>query len=276
VSIARPETARARVAAAVGAHHEAPPSSPPPAKTNDHGKLARMLRLMSMGKLAASLAHELSQPLSAVANLVEACSIHLRTGGATSEELLDLTRQASSQSQRASRIVAHISRLLHDGERRLERCELRTLVRTATELMRPTLREQGIELQLVLGQVPLWGTLCSVEIEQVVVNLLQNAIDAILEGGGDRRQIRVEASPTVDERATVSVSDTGRGIAGEVAERVFEPFFTTRPEGFGMGMAICRTILHAHGGRLWIDRKSDLGATRVCFSLPLASSPEAR
>src|SRR5262249_18138874 len=165
------------------------------ATTNgDHTNVARMLRLMTMGKLAATLAHELSQPLSALANLLEACATHLRTGRATSEELLDLTNEASSQSHRAGRIVGHITRLLHDGERRVERCELRTLVRTAAELVRPTLLAQGIELQLVLDEVPLWGDLCRVEIEQVMVNLLQNSIDAIIEGGGDRREIRLETS----------------------------------------------------------------------------------
>src|SRR5262249_55203771 len=162
VSIARPEPVRATIAAPPRAPHE-PPASSAPAARKDYRNLARMLRLMSMGKLAATLAHELSQPLSALANVLEACAIHLRTGGATPEELLDLTQQASSQSHRAGRIVAHITRLLHDGERRVERCELRTLIRTVAELLRPALLEQGIELRLVLGDVPLWGNLCRVE-----------------------------------------------------------------------------------------------------------------
>lgn len=241
------------------------------ATTNgDHANVAQMLRLMTMGKLAASLAHELSQPLSALANLLEACATHLRTGRATSEELLDLTNEASSQSHRAGRIVAHITRLLHDGERRVERCELRTIVRTAAELVRPTLLAQGIELHLLLGEVPLWGDLCRVEIEQVMVNLLQNSIDATIEGGGDRREIRVETSEIPPGHATVSIADTGSGIPAEVAARLFEPFFTTKADGFGMGLAICRSIVDAHDGRLWIDRKPAGDATRMCFSLPLS------
>jgi chemotaxis methyl-accepting protein methylase len=270
VSIPRPHPVRAPIAAPASAPHEPPASRPPAAKVGDYRNMARMLRLMSMGKLAASLAHELSQPLTALANVLEACAIRLRTGDATSEEMLDLTQQASSQSHRAGRLVAHITHLLHDGERLVERCELRTLVRTAAELMRPTLLEHGIELHLVLGDIPVWGNLCRVEIEQVVINLLQNATDAIVEGGGDGRQIRVEVSEAPGKRATVTVSDTGKGILPEVAERLFEPFFTTKANGFGMGMAICRAIMDAHGGRLWIDRSSDVGATRMCFSLPLA------
>src|SRR5262245_58080514 len=241
----------------------------------DHAQVARMLRLMTMGKLAASLAHELSQPLSALANILEACATHLRNGAATSEELLDLTNDASSQSHRAGRIVAHITRLLHDGERRVERCELRTLVRTAAELVRPTHLAQGIELELVLGEVPLWGDLCRVEIEQVIVNLLQNSIDAIIEGGGNRRQIRVEASTTSTGHATVTVADTGSGIPAEVATRLFEPFFTTKADGLGMGLAICRSMVDAHGGGLWTDRKPDGDGTRMGFSLPLARGEAA-
>src|SRR5262245_4600017 len=246
------------------------------ATTNgDHANVARMLRLMTMGKLAASLAHELSQPLSALANILEACATHLRNGGATSEELLDLTNDASSQSHRAGRIVAHITRLLHDAERRVERCELRTLVRTAAEIVRPTLVAQDIELLLALGDVALWGDFCRVEIEQVVVNLLQNAIDAIVEGGGNRRQIRVEASTTSAGHATVTVADTGSGIPAEVATRLFEPFFTTKADGLGMGLAICRSMVDAHGGGLWTDRKPDGDGTRMGFSLPLARGEAA-
>ena len=244
------------------------------ATTNgNRANVARMLRLMNMGKLAASLAHELSQPLSALANILEACATHLRTGGATSEELLDLTNEASSQSHRAGRIVAHMSRLLHDGERLVERCELRTLVRTAAELLRPTLVEHGIELQLVLGDVPLWGDLCRIEIEQVLVNLLQNAADAIVDGGGDHRLILVEMSESSNEHVTVGITDTGSGIPAGIATRLFEPFFTTKADGFGMGLAICRSIVDAHDGRLWIDREPDGDATRMCFSLPLSNHP---
>ena len=268
VAVARGEIAGADAAACAAVLHAA--AAPAAMEKTHQGDLARMLRLVSLGKLAASLAHELSQPLSAVANILDACATHLRTGGATTDELLDLTHQASSQSHRAGRIIAHIRRLLHDGERRVERRELRTLVRTAAELMRSTFLEQGIELQLALGDVPLWGDLCRIEIEQVVLNLLQNATDAIIQGARDRRRVRVEASKTADGHATVTVADNGSGIPADVAGRLFGPFFTTKPDGFGMGLAICRSIVEAHGGQLWIDRSPDAHATRVCFSLPLA------
>jgi C4-dicarboxylate-specific signal transduction histidine kinase len=249
----------------------APPSPDAPAKDGD-SRFAELLRLVTMGNLAASLAHELSQPLSAVANLLEACAARVRDG-ATKAELLDLLRQASVQSHRAGSLVAHVTRLLHSGERRVQSCEVRDLVMTAVELLRPTLRRHDILLRLALGPVPIHGDVCRIEIEQVVVNLLQNAVDAILEDPGRRRRIQVEVLPTPDGQTTVRVADSGGGIRADVADRMFEPFFTTKPGGLGMGLAICRSIVAAHGGRLWAEQTAD--ATLMCFTLPFSQHEQS-
>jgi len=244
-------------------------------EARDHANLTRLLRVMTMGRLAASLAHELSQPLAAMANLLEACAARLRGGTAHQAQLLDLIGQATSQSDRANRIIAHVTRLLHDGDRRVERCELRTLAATAAELVRPTLRQHGIELQLALGATPLRAEVCRVEVEQVLMNLLQNAVDAVIGNDLHRRRIRVELSPAQDGFATITVADSGSGIPHGMAERIFEPFFTTKTEGFGMGLAICRSIATAHGGRLWTERCVSPDLTRMCFALPLADAEQA-
>jgi chemotaxis methyl-accepting protein methylase/two-component sensor histidine kinase len=239
--------------------------APPDTIDDEAGRFAELLRLVTMGNLAASLAHDLSQPVAAIANLLEACAIRVRRG-ATKAELLDLLRQASSQSDRAGSLIAHVARLLHSGERRVERCELRDPVMTGIELLRPTLRRHDIELRVALGRLPLHGDVCRIEIEQVVVNLLQNAVDAILANPGGRRRIRVEASPTPDGHTTVIVADSGSGIRADAGDRIFEPFFTTKPDGLGMGLAICRSIVAAHGGRLWTERTTE--ATLLYFTLP--------
>src|SRR5262249_11280264 len=193
-------------------------------------------------------------------------------GGGHRARLLDLSGQATSQSDRANRIIPHVTRLLHDGDRRVERCELRTLAATAAELVRPTLRQHGIELQLALGATPLRAEVCRVEVEQVLMNLLQNAVDAVIGNDLHQRRIRVELSPARGGFATITVADSGSGILDGMAEGIFEPFFTTKTEGFGMGLAICRSIAAAHGGRLWAERNVSPDVTRICFALPLADA----
>jgi chemotaxis methyl-accepting protein methylase/nitrogen-specific signal transduction histidine kinase len=240
----------------------------PAARTTDEdGRTAQLLRLVTMGNLAVSLAHELSQPLSAIANLLAACAARVEAGAAR-KELVELLREADAQSHRAGGLIAHVTRLLHTGERRLQSCDLRDLVTTGAELLRPSLRRHDIELRLALGETPLPGHVCRIEIEQVVVNLVQNAVDAIVGAQAPPRRIRVEASPTPDGHATIIVADTGGGVRDETADRMFEPFFTTKPDGLGMGLAICRSIVVAHGGRLWSDQRS--GTTLMSFTLPLA------
>src|SRR5262249_60781941 len=125
------------------------------------------------------------------------------------EQLLDLIGQATSQSDRAGRIITHITRLLHDGNRRVQPCELRTLATTAAELVRPTLRQQGIDLQLALGATPLRAEVCRVEVEQVLVNLLQNAADAAIGNDHAPRWIRVEIARAPAGYATIAVAGSG-------------------------------------------------------------------
>jgi C4-dicarboxylate-specific signal transduction histidine kinase len=144
------------------------------------------------------------------------------------------------------------------------------LVDAATSLVAGEIAEHRIDLRLVLGDRPLLVLASRVEIEQVLLNLLRNAIDAVRKVGGKRREIVVQTSRTSARTAEVVVRDTGTGITEPVSRRMFEAFFTTKPDGLGMGLAICRTIVEAHGGRLWVTpgKRGPSGAT-VGFTLPL-------
>jgi len=236
-------------------------------ESGDGDRVAQLLRLVTIGNLATSLAHDLSQPLGAIANLLHAAAIRVQ-GGAPSAELLDLLRQSSTQAYRAGRLVAHVRRLLQGGERRIQRTELRRLMTSAVKVMRPTLHRYGIELRLALGKVPLKSDVCRVEIEQVVVNLIQNAIDALSTVPAHRRQIQLGTSLAPSEEVRIIVADNGPGFAAGTEDRLFEPFFTTKAAGLGMGLAICRATVTNHGGRLWAERMAD--RTLMCFTLPLA------
>jgi len=234
--------------------------------------LAWILRLVDMGKLAAGLAHEVSQPLAVVANLLEALAVRLRRQTPRPGETLDLVEQAISQSDRASRIIVHIARLLRGGERLQETCDIRDVVAGAADLVRPIMRQHGIMLDLVNDQAPCLGSVCRIEIEQVVVNLLQNAIDAVLLADHRRRRIILETIHMADQHLRVSVHDSGNGISPQLADRMFEPFFTTKADGLGMGLAISRSIVEEHGGCIWVDTQS----AAVCFALPLHRSDHVR
>ena len=227
-----------------------------------------MLRLVAMGQLAASLAHELRQPLAATANLLEACAIRMQSGEAGSRELLPLLRQAGAQSLRAGRIVGHIARLLrNDGRRRRSR-DVRRLLVTAADLIRPMVRARGITLRVATTTERLRVQVSSVEIEQVLVNLIQNAADAIGRGTNGGHAITLEARRAAGQ-VEVVVADTGGGMSDDVAARMFDPFFTTKSDGLGLGLAICQSIVSAHGGRLRTVRTAGDGLTRMCFTLPL-------
>jgi hypothetical protein len=235
-----------------------------------HGDLARLLRLVEIGRLAAGLAHEVSQPLGAVANVLEALAVQLRAGSSADPALLDLVGQGISQSERARRIVVHIVRLLRNGERTTESCDVRDVVADAADLVRPAVREHRITLQVVSDPSPCRVQACRVQIEQVLVNLLQNAIDAVMLGSDGPREVLVETLLTAGRQVKVRVQDSGAGISTELADRMFEPFFTTKPDGFGMGLAISRSIVDDHGGCIWVERKSGREGGGVCFILPPA------
>ncbi len=235
-----------------------------------HGaELARAFRVGLMGELAASLAHELSQPLAAIANTLEACTTRVRGAETKPRTLLPLLKQATVQAVRAGQIIHNVRDLIRRRQPRRERVDVRRLVENAAMLARGELLKHHIELRLDLGDKPLPARVSAIEIEQVVLNLMHNAIDAIREAGGKRRQLVVHAAQRTASAVTIAVHDTGAGISETVSHRMFEPFFTTKVQGLGMGLAICRTIVEAHGGRLWVARGKRGSGGTLCFTLPL-------
>jgi PAS domain S-box-containing protein len=239
-------------------------------------ELAHVLRVSTIGELASGLAHELNQPLSSIANGVEACARHVRSGKAQSNKLLGLLEEVSVEALRAGEIVEHLRGFIRKGEPQFERTDLREIVRNVPHLFRHAIEQAQITLRLSVHEQPLPIHADRIQIEQVIVNLVQNAIDVTREAGGDHQEINLGAR-TVNGTAEVSVRDTGPGVSAAVSERLFEPFFTTKPEGLGMGLAISRSIIEAHRGRIWVERPADGDAgTTVRFTLPLQAPKPAR
>lgn len=234
-------------------------------------ELARVTRITAMGELAASIAHELNQPLGAIVNnsntCLRLCAHQRRPKPEWREALVDIGRDAA----RASEIIQRIRTLGQQTTERWTPLQLGSVLGTVLALVRPELAKQHLVVEASMSRrLPnVIGN--GVQLQQVFLNLIMNAIEAVSAAPESaRRTIAVAGRRSrLGERAAVliSVSDSGPGITGDVAARLFEPFFTTKPQGTGMGLRISRSIVEAHGGQLWLLPDQHDGTT-FCFALP--------
>ena len=224
-----------------------------------------------MGTLASSLAHELNQPLTAVASYCESARDLLTTE--PDAETLAMVREAmdeaAKQSIRAGQIVRRLRDFMSHGEteRRVE--SLQRLINEANALALVGSREHGIDVQLSLDPEADLVFVDRIQVQQVLVNLIRNAIDAMIESPVRNLSIR-----TARSRAgfvEVTIEDTGSGIAETIAPQLFQPFVTSKQSGMGIGLSICRTIVEAHGGRIWFEPCSN-GGTAFHFTLPIGEA----
>lgn len=232
-------------------------------------QLSHALRVSTVGELATGLAHELNQPLSAISNLVEACSRYVRADLIDPAQLLELLSGIAAESQRAAGIVAHLRSFIDKGEAHLEAVDLGDVVRHVPHLLSVELRRCGVELRIESSTTRLPVSADRIQIEQVIVNLLHNAIDSIGESSGKERRIEISAR-SAKGMAEIRVRDTGTGVSSEAAERMFQPFFTTKSQGLGMGLALSRSILEAHQGSIGMEAPTDgQPGVVVRFAIPL-------
>ncbi len=237
-------------------------------------ELVHVCRLSTMGEVATGMAHELNQPLSAIANYANGCSRRLQSGVGETQDLVDAMGQISSQAQRASEIIRRLRALVGKQPPSRSLVDLNHLVREVcsfvefeTERMNLT-----IDLDLAAGEIPVDVDL--VQIEQVLLNLVRNALDALAEVAPEGRRLTIRTRRLVDG-AEVDVEDTGPGIPPGRMLHLFDPFFTTKETGMGMGLPISQTILENHAGRIWAESPGGGGAVfRV--RLPLAEEATAR
>ena len=235
-------------------------------------EMAHVLRVATIERFAAELAHELNQPLTAIANDVETCATHIRSGKGGARRLLVLLERAGAEALRAGEIVHHLREFVKRTTPRLDSVNLCDVVRDATRWLEREMEHDHIALRLEVPPEKLFVLIDRVQIEQVLVNLMQNAVDAIRETGDGPRGIQVRVSRTADGMAEVAFDDTGAGVSAAAAERLFEPFFTTKVQGMGMGLAICLTIAEMHRGRMFVEPRQSGRGTTVRLLLPLQGS----
>lgn len=221
-------------------------------------ELVHISRLTAMGEMASTLAHELNQPLSAIANYIKGSRRLLEGAAPRTEMLLGALDKAGEQALRAGQIIRRLRDFVSRGEseRRLE--SLSKLVEEASALALVGAKEHGIQVRFQFGQKCDLVLADKVQVQQVLLNLMRNAVEAMMEA--PRRQLVVKTEPAEDDMVLVSVSDTGQGISPDVAGQLFTPFLTTKRHGMGVGLSISRTIIEAHGGRIWAEPNPQGGA----------------
>ncbi|WP_229217327.1 sensor histidine kinase [Massilia forsythiae] len=227
-------------------------------------RLQRSARLASAGEMASTLAHELNQPLMALSNFAVAARALAERGvpGMLTGALDDIVEQ----SRRASEIVKRVRAMINPQRGDHERLAVGEVLRHAGCLLKPELERHAMTLRLVLRDAQAQVRGDRVLLEQVLVNLIHNAMHAMQDQPRHRRRIVVDSAPDA-HGIRVAVSDLGPGIPPDQVDQVFAPFFTTRPDGLGLGLNICRTIVEAHGGTLTVDNRPGGGAT-FSFTLP--------
>ncbi|HEY5791051.1 MAG TPA: ATP-binding protein [Gammaproteobacteria bacterium] len=236
-------------------------------------ELSHVTRLATMGELAAKLAHELNQPLCAISGYTKASLRMMRSGQWQADELVEALEDASQQAERAADIIRGLRNFLRKTPPRRQPVDVVELVNEVVPLVRPEARRCQVEIE-VQSDTELPPVMADrVELEQVLLNLLLNGIEAIDAATVWPRRVRVAAHAAAGGVA-ITVSDTGRGFVEGVAEHLFDPFFSTKPEGMGMGLAICRTIVESHGGSLRANNNEEGGAT-FTVRLPLQVEEES-
>ena len=226
--------------------------------------LAYMSRVMTVGELAASLAHEIKQPITAALMHAKACTRWLRRDVPEVEEACTAASATVADVTRAAEIIERVRLLYRRGTAKQEPVDLNDIIREMTILLNDTAHRNSVSIRTELDVSLPTAKADRVQLQQILMNLMSNGIEAMQATGGG---LSVTSRRTEDGQLLISVSDSGVGLPVDGHERIFEAFFTTKPQGTGMGLSISRRIIELHGGRLWASPNAGRGAT-FQFTLP--------
>jgi two-component system sensor kinase FixL len=230
-------------------------------------QMMHVSRLTTMGEMAAAMAHELNQPLSAIATYTAACVRLLEKGDQAQEDVVSALQEIGTQAYRAGEVIERMRDFTRGRE--LDRTVVSVGEIIDEILPLAELDARANRVQLTVDVAPDMPRIVAdpVQIQQVILNLLRNGVDAMADTPEDGRQLRLTAFRDSDDSIRVDIGDRGHGVSDESRARLFTPFFTTKKAGMGMGLAISRSIITAHGGRLDCNNNADIGAT-FFFTLP--------
>jgi C4-dicarboxylate-specific signal transduction histidine kinase len=234
--------------------------------------MVRMGRVTALSELTASIAHELNQPLAAIATNANTC-LRWMDSAASDDDLREALKDLVADSRRAGQIVRRTREMFANRSVSRAPTDLNGVIRNVVDLVRTRLRDATVQLELVLDDGLPEIAADKVQVQQVVLNLVLNAVDAMVDAGTRPRVLSMQSRAN-DHGVLVSVRDTGPGLSASDAEQVFEPFYTTKTDGIGIGLAISRSIVEAHGGSIWASAEAGQGAT-FWFTLPFHPQAEA-
>jgi len=231
-------------------------------------ELAHAARLITAGELAAGLAHELNQPLAAIAAYADGCSRQLHASGAPAQPI-ELLGKISGQARRAGQIIHRLKDLVRKQTPQTRSCRLDVLLAETVDLVSSAAapRDASFRVRVPSDLPPVAADW--VQLQQVFVNLLTNAIDAMSDADGSDRAVAIDAALDDAGQVRVIVEDTGPGLHEDDMDRLFESFYSTKVKGMGLGLPISRSIMEAHGGRLWCEPTGGRGA-RFVLMIPIA------
>lgn len=234
-------------------------------------QLAHVDRVSTLGEMAASLAHELHQPLGAIVNFVRGCQRGIEASSADLDSVSQVLEKIIAQAERAAEIVRRLSSFAVRRVAHRYPSDLNELVREVAEMLSLGLRPDDVELEFELATDLPELAVDRIEIQQVLLNLMKNGVEAMVGSPPGQRRLRISTRKADGGGVDVEVCDRGTGFPDEELERLFESFFTTKEHGMGMGLVICRSIVEAHGGGLSAHRNDGPGLT-LRFDLPAAAA----
>jgi len=240
---------------------------------NRFRELAREDRIMRMGELTASLSHELNQPLTAIRNSAQAGLRFMQSGKSNPEMMDEILNNIVEDDKRAADVLSSIRQLMRFEKREKQKINLNPMIKQVADIFNGELKKKDIMLLLNLSENPTFVLGDSTQLQQVLLNFVSNAANAIDEAENGNRSINI-IEKIENEKVTISVRDYGIGISESIKSKLFKPFVTTREKGFGIGLAISKTIIDEHDGKIWAENNPDGGAT-FSFQLNLYSDEQS-
>jgi PAS domain S-box-containing protein len=230
-------------------------------------ELAHVARLSILGEMTSGLAHELNQPLCAITTYAQTCLRIIQAGDSRPEEVRYGLEQVVRQAELGSAIFRRLRNFARKGDLRQQRVDLCDVINEVAGFVRAEAQQNQVQLRLEIPHQLPAVMADPIQIEQVLLNLVRNSMDALASVDEEQRLIRIKAARHQRHSVRICIGDSGRGCPPDVADRLFEPFFTTKSDGLGIGLGISQSIIDAHGGRLWLEANSTQGAM-FCFILP--------